>query len=465
MPRLALAWSHVDGDECLRIEGLRDPVGVDVYPVDHGDARTDEELRARFPAMSGRYVVDGTSVCFVPRFPFRDGTTYRVVSRGDVEPDHHAPAHATQRHVPHVVGVQPTARTLPRNHLRFYVTFSEPMCDGEAAEHVHLRRADTGEELDDVFLAFDPELWDASRTRLTVLLDPARIKRGLVPHDEVGYPLVEGVAVELVIDDGFRDARGAPLTAPFVQRYGVGPDLRGLVEPSRWIVDVPPAGSRDPLVVHFDRPLDAALVARCLRASVPGTAALGAEEMSWEFRPATAWQPTSTRSWSTPCSRTSPGTPSPASSIATWPITPRNHAPSTASAFRSSPRRAWDTNNDDGTLEPLPSSIATLERGDHLDGAAAPGRMGRCGDEAGSRPAGDPHRRPVRSGGCPVRSGGCPVRRRLLGSRFDSKFEVLEHKFTATLHQELRSLTWKILAVVIAAMSAMLGALVGVARF
>jgi hypothetical protein len=58
------------------------------------------------------------------------------------------------------------------------VSFSDPMSEGEAAEHVHMRRADTGEEIDDVFLAFDPELWDASRTRLTVLLDPARIQAG-----------------------------------------------------------------------------------------------------------------------------------------------------------------------------------------------------------------------------------------------------------------------------------------------
>ena len=290
MPRLTVAWSYVDGDECLRIEWMRDPAGIDVYPVDDGDARTDEELRARFPAMSGRYVVDGSSVCFVPRFPFCDGTTYRVVAGGDVGLTITRPARDAVARA-YVVAVHPTARTLPRNHLRFYVTFSEPMRDGEAAEHVHLRRADTGEELDDVFLAFDPELWDGTRTRLTVLLDPARIKRGLAPHDEVGYPLVEGVAVELVIDDGFRDARGAPLTTPFVQHYDVGPDLRGLVDPSRWAVDVPSAGSREPLVVHFDHPLDAALVAQCLRTSVPGTASLGAEEMSWVFHPTSSWQP------------------------------------------------------------------------------------------------------------------------------------------------------------------------------
>ena len=35
----------------------------------------------------------------------------------------------------------------------------------------------------------DPELWDPARTRLTVLLDPARIKRGLAPHREAGYAL------------------------------------------------------------------------------------------------------------------------------------------------------------------------------------------------------------------------------------------------------------------------------------
>ena len=65
-----------------------------------------------------------------------------------------------------------------------------------------------------------------------MLLDPARIKRGLAPHREAGYPLVEGVDVELVVDGGFRDARGAPLNAAFVQRYRVGPDLRSIVEPS-----------------------------------------------------------------------------------------------------------------------------------------------------------------------------------------------------------------------------------------
>jgi hypothetical protein len=50
-------------------------------------------------------------------------------------------------------------------------------------------------------------------------------------------------------------------------------------------------------------------------------------------------------------------------------------------------------------------------------------------------------------------------------SVFDEKLDSVEHKLTATLHQELRSQTWKLFALVATAMSAMFGALVGLARF
>ena len=324
MPGLTLGWSRAGGDACLRVDGFDESAlgrlaraGADelgrwlpLYPRERVGGPPTNELRARFPATPGRYLVDGGSVCFVPRFPFRLGSTYVILvapdlvpsgASGRVDPDGFVemaieyPAR-TDGTPARVVAVQPTADTLPRNHLRFYVSFSDSMSEGEAPEHVHLRRADTGEELEDVFLAFDPELWDPSRTRLTVLLDPARIKRGLVPHREAGYPLVEGVDVELVVDGGFRDARGTPLGSTFVQHYRVGPDLRSMVDPSTWMIDAPPSGSCEPLVVRFGRPLDAALAARCLLvvdqmgSPLRGAAAIGAEERSWSFRPAIAWE-------------------------------------------------------------------------------------------------------------------------------------------------------------------------------
>src|SRR5690606_15877630 len=120
-----------------------------------------------------------------------------------------------------VEGVDPPGGTVPRNLLRLYLRFSAPMAEGGAARHVRLVRAATGEALDDALL-LPPELWDPARRRLTVLLDPARIKRGLAPHREAGYPLREGEPVDLVVDAELLDAGGRPLREGFTAAYEVG---------------------------------------------------------------------------------------------------------------------------------------------------------------------------------------------------------------------------------------------------
>ena len=99
-----------------------------------------------------------------------------------------------------VVAIYPTAAELPVNLLRVYVHFSASMSEGWAARAIRVTREDTGETLDDVFLPPEPELWDPERKRLTMLLDPGRIKRGLVPNLEFGYPLVEGTTVRIAVD-------------------------------------------------------------------------------------------------------------------------------------------------------------------------------------------------------------------------------------------------------------------------
>ena len=109
--------------------------------------------------------------------------------------------------------IHPTAAEVPRNLLRFYVWFSAPMSEGYAAGHVRLAD-DDGSAMAGALLPTEHELWDAARRRLTVLLDPARIKRGLIPHREAGYPLRSGEPFRLVVDGGFRDAQGLPLRAP-----------------------------------------------------------------------------------------------------------------------------------------------------------------------------------------------------------------------------------------------------------
>ena len=284
----AVSWSRYGEEDCLRIGGLAPDADVRVRA---GTTAVVGEL----PPMAGRLVRDGDATCFVPRFAFLDGTTYTVVVDGTtaavmVRPRPDGPSTTG------VLAIRPTATEVPRNLLRFYVQFSSPMSEGFAAVHVRLVD-DAGAWVAGALLPTEHELWDPAHRRLTVLLDPARIKRGLAPHREVGYPLRAGTSFRLVVDEGFLDARGMPLRARAERRYDVQDDERRHVDPDNWSLTPPSSRTRDPLVVVFDRSLDHGLLARCLHVfdahgrPVEGTPAIGPWERSWEFVPAAEWPP------------------------------------------------------------------------------------------------------------------------------------------------------------------------------
>jgi hypothetical protein len=250
---------------------------------------------AGLPAMAGTLVADGGDICFVGRYGFVAGTTYVVEVDGTVAGVLERPRVERDR-TTEVVGIRPTAREVPRNFLRFYVLFSAPMSDGLAARHVRLLD-NLGDPIEGALLSLEHELWDGDRCRLTVLLDPARIKRGLVAHDAIGYPLRAGEPFTVLVDEAFLDARGVPLRASARRRYEVGDDERRRVDPEQWTMTLPRAGTLDPLTVGFDRPLDDGLLARCLRVVRPGDGTvggdmgIGAEERSWRLAPRQKWEP------------------------------------------------------------------------------------------------------------------------------------------------------------------------------
>jgi hypothetical protein len=276
-----------------------------LLPVFPSDTLTDGERPITIQGMSGRYEVSEAQVCFTPRHPFLAGTSYTMFVRDNETLAIERPAVGGEPSTV-VVGVHPTAPVLPRNALRFYIHFSAPMTYGLAARHVHLERADNAEPILGAFSPMDPELWDLERRRLTVLLDPARIKRGLAPHREAGYPLEEGTFVTLVVSRGFLDAAGRPLVADHRQTYGVGPDFRSRVNPDDWSLSLPGSGGMLPLVARFDRPLDRALLGRCLTVTGPdqrpltGTASVSGGDESWSFKPDSPWQRGQHRLWIDP---------------------------------------------------------------------------------------------------------------------------------------------------------------------
>ena len=200
------------------------------------------------------------------------------------------------------------------------------MREGCAAAHVRLVDDADGptHAIVGALLPTEHELWDADRCRLTVLLDPARIKRGLAAHRELGYPLRPGASFRLVVDEGFLDAAGAPLRAGAERRYEVGATSVATSIRRYWAVTVPSSRHRRPLrrrVRPTARPRPARPLpprGRARRPLVDGQRRVGPEERSWRLAPRDrVGHPARTSSSSIPCSRISPATRSVACSTAT----------------------------------------------------------------------------------------------------------------------------------------------------
>jgi hypothetical protein len=278
-----------DGRSCLLVSGAPPGARLSVVPSElAGHAN-------RWQPVAGRFSEDKGGVRFIPRFPLMPELRYSLLLDGLEVACTEVPA-VEGKPTTEVVSIAPTAEMVPFNLLRVYVCFSAPMSEGWAGRAVQVRHADTGEPLEAVFLPMEPELWDSSRRRLTLLLDPGRIKRGLLPNAEAGYPLAEGVPVSVVVGQSFRDAQRQPLRAPADRRYQVGPAIRARVDPSAWRLRLPRAGSESPLVAAFERPLDRALLRRCLAVvdsgmtRVPGETNAGEGDSRWRFTPSSPWR-------------------------------------------------------------------------------------------------------------------------------------------------------------------------------
>jgi hypothetical protein len=251
------------------------------------------EIATDTPAMLGTYSVDEGSLSFRPRFPISPGVRvtalFAIPDAARIERTFTTAA-AVSRATARVTGVYPSAAMVPENLLKFYIEFSAPMARGEAWRHLRLLDV-AGKAVDLPFLEIDQELWDAEGKRLTVLFDPGRIKRGVLPLEEVGPALAAGEQYTLVVEAGWHDGVGSVLAAPYRKSFRVAEADRTPVNPASWRFTVPAAGTREPLIIRFPEPLDYALLHRMLGVdSVTGAASVAAEEREWRFVPEQPWK-------------------------------------------------------------------------------------------------------------------------------------------------------------------------------
>lgn len=261
---------------------------------------------AGLPPMLGKYRIEANALRFEPQFALEPGVTYRAVFQPGQVPGNSAAGNsvtiATFTPRPRdltpstlVAQIYPSADELPENLLKFYIHFSAPMRRGNIYDHIHLLDA-MGKAIELPFLEIDEELWNQDFTRLTLFIDPGRIKRGVKPLEEIGPSLEAGKTYRLVIDREWRDSNGAPLKTSFEKSFRVTPPDRQAPDPAQWNIATPAANSREALTISFPEPMEHALAQRMIVVAtesgepIQGTVSLENQERQWKFVPATAWR-------------------------------------------------------------------------------------------------------------------------------------------------------------------------------
>ncbi|MEM7438576.1 MAG: hypothetical protein AAF393_03185 [Pseudomonadota bacterium] len=277
-------------------QGSADPVILNDAEKGPDDQILKVTVRGAETPIAGRYLRMGATLSFTPAFGFEPGQNYVAHFLAQGEKKQVAFQIENQRAaVPAAVtDIYPSGDTLPENTLRFYVHFSTPMQPQVAFDYISLVDA-TGAVDEAAFMRFKQELWNEDRTRLTVLIDPGRIKREVATNVELGPALVAGQRYKLNIAGGWPSADGKTVLPAFAKSFQVSEALRTLPETSGWTANAPCAGTRESLIIAFDRPFDRHLLTRALRVEtnkngrVEGTVTINEGEHNWAFKPLAPW--------------------------------------------------------------------------------------------------------------------------------------------------------------------------------
>ena len=282
-----------DGEVVFVVKNVLDlkAANVSVWP---GDANVSTD-----PSMLGSVSTRNGEIFFKPRFSVLAGATYNVqVSINDaLKPEHFLIQIPTKQSAPTTIEqIYPSSDVLPENTLKFYVHFSAPMRKGDLYRFLQIREVD-GKPVELPFLEIEQEFWSRDSRRLTLLLDPGRIKRGLKPREEMGPIFVQGKIYELVIDGDWPDGNGQPIGNDFTKRFRIAAEDHQQPNPSLWQMKIPVENTRQPMVISFPQSLDHSMLQSAITildtqsSPVAGPIEISKNETQWSLTPNALWKP------------------------------------------------------------------------------------------------------------------------------------------------------------------------------
>jgi len=205
---------------------------------------------------------------------------------------------------PFVEEVYPTTSLIPENILRFYVYFSEPIKDGSTIKSIHIFNEDnlevnlydTDSSATGIFLETLEELWSPDYQRITLILDPGRVKTGLDANLDLGRSFESGKKYTMEIDTEIEALSGEKLVKKFRKEFEVVSEDRVPPNGDDWKIVIPKENTFDPLRIEFNDILDHAQMISFIRvydssnSSLVGEVKFKNNESIWEFYSNSKWE-------------------------------------------------------------------------------------------------------------------------------------------------------------------------------
>jgi hypothetical protein len=160
--------------------------------------------------------------------------------------------------------------------------------------HIKLTNEE-GKNITGVFFENQYELWNEDRNVVTLLIDPGRVKLGLLANNTMGRAFDEGKKYTLTIDSLLLDFKDQALNKSFTKNFIAVKEDRLAPDTKNWNVFSPQANTKQAIVIDFNDKIDPISAQTFIKVfkdgnEIKGTISLLNEEQKWVFHPHKNWK-------------------------------------------------------------------------------------------------------------------------------------------------------------------------------
>jgi hypothetical protein len=168
------------------------------------------------------------------------------------------------------------------------------MQEMDILKHIHLYD-DRNINITGVFYENQYELWNSNRTQVTLIVDPGRVKLGLLANNILGRAFDVGKKYTLKVDSLLMDFNNETLKSSFIKTFIAIPEDVIPPDVTKWKLSTPNKNTKKFLEIDFQDKIDHVSAHTLIKVfqnnqEVRGNIHLSNEGQKWYFTPSKKWK-------------------------------------------------------------------------------------------------------------------------------------------------------------------------------